>query len=724
MMNTVNAQYVTLEDKQFRLNGEDFYPMAVNYAIDAVYDSAINCYFIAPCHSYDTANTFECTDVACCDSLLQRDFNYIAGMGFNAIRIYGFYPKYKTSDSSFLFMFHKPDLSGHDSIFLEPGTPGDTSMQIVLPLYDQILELANNTVNSITSEEAPLKVIFNLTGNHSSYYEEEVNAYDAYLDVLSAQMDTTDNNEALLAYDLMNEPCYHVTDTKTKEEACDMISTWNNTIKANDKKHLITIGSCGFGDVFSFDPSILKVDFYSLHYYPYWKVAYEDRSYDSIQKLCHDRTVNNLYWMNNNTNRPWIIGEVGQTASINYSIDTGGMDGTLANQAEFALQSLNAVRNCGGSGYSWAGYQDVFFAGAGSSNFHKNFYGVIERGHVPGPWSEKPAVDTFRYWNYTADTCPVCYSSTYDTAKLYYNPYRHPTFDSTSGGYIKYGYVIDQNDDPIKDVYFWSVSWISGKGDRNDENDVTNTNYTFSDINGFYQIIPYDFVDIINDSAYVYRIEASAAGSEAFFTNMWQQTWPTNNATITFDRIDYSYYGNVKNLTLSSGEDSVFSGHYHLKLEDVTIQNNASASFYATNKVHIKPGFTASAGSTTSIFCADTAVVCSDFNWDAEWKSSVILGSNSTTESEIELQFRLDEYTETFHVHPNPTRGIINISLDNPLPETANQVYLFDVFGTVVFQRQMNTKNLQLDLSSYPKGIYLLKLLNENEMHIKKILKQ
>jgi hypothetical protein len=195
----------------------------------------------------------------------------------------------------------------------------------------------------------------------------------------------------------------------------------------------------------------------------------------------------------------------------------------------------------------------------------------------------------------------VCYSSTYDTAKLYYNPYRHPTIDSTSTGYIRKGYVLDLNNNPIKNAYIYAVTWMEGWDSDSDSDDVVSAHYTFSDENGYYQIIPYDFVGISNDSAFVYRIVASATTSEPLFTDMWSQSWPANNSWVTLEKVDYSYYGYVKNITLASGADSTFSGHYLLTVEDVTIQNNASASFYATNKVHIKPGFTAAAGSNTII---------------------------------------------------------------------------------------------------------------------------
>ena len=107
--------------------------------------------------------------------------------------------------------------------------------------------------------------------------------------------------------------------------------------------------------------------------------------------------VNDLYWMNNNSNRPWIVGETGLSASVNYTIDSGNMNGSLQDQANYVKHNLNAVPNCGASGFSWGGYQDVDNNDLGNDAFQSDYIGIIEKFHTPGPWSEKPAVDTFRY---------------------------------------------------------------------------------------------------------------------------------------------------------------------------------------------------------------------------------------------------------------------------------------------------------------------------------------
>lgn len=93
-------------------------------------------------------------------------------------------------------------------------------------------------------------------------------------------------------------------------------------------------------------------------------------------------------------------------------------------------------------------------------------------------------------------------------------------------------------------------------------------------------------------------------------------------------------------------------------------------------------------------------------------------------DGDIEIQFKQKEFSEGFRVHPNPTKGVLNISLNKPQIENGYLLFLMDVFGTTVYQNQFNSNKYQIDLSNYPKGIYLLKISNENETYVKKILKQ
>jgi hypothetical protein len=68
--------------------------------------------------------------------------------------------------------------------------------------------------------------------------------------------------------------------------------------------------------------------------------------------------------------------------------------------------------------------------------------------------------------------------------------------------------------------------------------------------------------------------------------------------------------------------------------------------------------------------------------------------------------------TITWSYYPNPTNGIVNV-----LPNTdIKELYISDLSGKVlqVHENLHNERSIQIDLSAYPTGIYLIRYLDEN----------
>lgn len=65
-------------------------------------------------------------------------------------------------------------------------------------------------------------------------------------------------------------------------------------------------------------------------------------------------------------------------------------------------------------------------------------------------------------------------------------------------------------------------------------------------------------------------------------------------------------------------------------------------------------------------------------------------------------------------LYPNPTNGILNVENQN-----LNKILIFDFSGKKV--KELEPKS-QIDLSDIPKGIYIVKLISDNEVMINKIL--
>ena len=73
-------------------------------------------------------------------------------------------------------------------------------------------------------------------------------------------------------------------------------------------------------------------------------------------------------------------------------------------------------------------------------------------------------------------------------------------------------------------------------------------------------------------------------------------------------------------------------------------------------------------------------------------------------------------------VFPNPVTKTMNVSI--PDIQGMADIRVFDIYGKLVQQRSTSQSNTQLDLSSLPSGMYLVKVMNDSKETSMKIIKQ
>ena len=73
------------------------------------------------------------------------------------------------------------------------------------------------------------------------------------------------------------------------------------------------------------------------------------------------------------------------------------------------------------------------------------------------------------------------------------------------------------------------------------------------------------------------------------------------------------------------------------------------------------------------------------------------------------------DYSEHFIVYPNPTQNIIYVktNTDNTMIES---VQFYDACGKLLKTNVVNSFNTSLDISSLPKGVYVLKVILQNQL--------
>jgi len=73
-----------------------------------------------------------------------------------------------------------------------------------------------------------------------------------------------------------------------------------------------------------------------------------------------------------------------------------------------------------------------------------------------------------------------------------------------------------------------------------------------------------------------------------------------------------------------------------------------------------------------------------------------------------------------FTIYPNPNKGKFIIELTNKTTESTIEIY--DLMGKKVWSKVSSENKLEIDISNQPKGIYLVKVVSENNVIIQKIV--
>ena len=78
----------------------------------------------------------------------------------------------------------------------------------------------------------------------------------------------------------------------------------------------------------------------------------------------------------------------------------------------------------------------------------------------------------------------------------------------------------------------------------------------------------------------------------------------------------------------------------------------------------------------------------------------------------------------TFTVYPNPTNGIVNVELNPAFGSLASEIQLFDIYGRQLQVLTIKDERIQIDLTQYATGIYLVKLVQGDKVvAMKKVVK-
>lgn len=718
----LQAQFVTLEGKQFKLDDEDFYPMVMNFSVALVRNASFqgtipaSAIYMASDASHGPSATFDCDDQVECNARLLADFQKVRQMGFNTVRIVNaFEPKYRdTPELGPDERRYAINVSRHPFLLTTNGVPNHDAGRVFIDLEEDLdgpytlryRELMMDLLD--IAQAADLKVILLAVGRsnknidegrramYPTFDETAVGDYANYLDNLTTALD---GHPALLAYDLFNEPHYFQMEYQgavdessssnllkwKKEDICNFTTQWYETIKQNAPDQLVTLGGLGAGDLEVWDPAVLRLDFYSLHLYPNTDYM---KNWDHAGALAH--YWRELHWFGKICHMPWIIGETGYTANDRNDpqylphVGVGPqyhqwpyMQGTEADQAEFVAFSLEKSRASGASGWSWWMFQEwrwwhVYFDEPYLAfDLQEDAYmGLLHLGDQNADWYDKLAVSVVQ--NYTPAPFPQEPAS---EPPNYFNPYDLPTIPWLTGT------VQNTNGEALQDVdaRIWCKSRLFGNTD--DLFALETFHNAFTDEEGalvFYkepQTPGYVTPEYQN-------LVVVGRGTESSSHGTWNGT-PINEGAM-YPKETHPYLFNGLWASVDINNVSQETQYYHawsdLLVRDVTVLSDlypgtSPVEVAARNSIHVTTSFHAQASSTVHLRTLGTFPDCGADAFksilaEPSPGSSAVSNRAAAGPARLELSFMPNESNHSIRAFPNPFHRKVEVhtsEIDEPV---------------------------------------------------------
>ena len=173
----------------------------------------------------------------------------------------------------------------------------------------------------------------------------------------------------------------------------------------------------------------------------------------------------------------------------------------------------------------------------------------------------------------------------------------------------------------------------------------------------------------------------------------------------------WTYPALSHSVNIKAGSGRIMSGNEIVTNNQIS---NAHITYQSPKSVTLKAGFSYKQAQKAEF----KAIVSNDILSDCK-------NALSATIAEDEI-FDLDysyteannvESTKTITIYPNPTTGDLTIALG----ENVANVTITDVIGNVI-SSQKASGDLFVDMSTYPKGIYLVNVVTENDSYTEKVV--
>jgi bacillolysin len=176
--------------------------------------------------------------------------------------------------------------------------------------------------------------------------------------------------------------------------------------------------------------------------------------------------------------------------------------------------------------------------------------------------------------------------------------------------------------------------------------------------------------------------------------------------------------GSIADETIYIATNNIYAGNY-CSGGITTISSGRTVIFRAGNNIILDPGFQAQPGSTFKanvINCGGGVIKSTNQSQQVNYSETII-------EEDFKQQsFDLSSNSK-YSIYPNPTSGKLTIRSEllnnNPI-----QITIFNISGSVIYNKSFNTIEAIIDLSGNPAGVYILKISDGTEVIIQKLIRE
>lgn len=731
----VQAQVMKLEGRRFMLDGEEFRPRVVNYSMEMVVQSWSNrndpsFWFMAPASEIfnNYAYGFGCSSVTTCKGKMLEHFTWMVEHGFNTVRLV-----HHVSPSIDLI----GDTAQSYEVFLRGNNPSgwfETEFGLEAPAFTDAHSLRYfSLLHEVMSaaEEAGIKVILLcLVGGRNTNCavdQDAVDLYSAYLARLAGELR---EEPALMAYDIWNEPGWSKPDyqmlSHSKAEVCAMTTQWYDTLKAHDPDHLVTLGGADIMELGSWDPAVMKLDFYMPHFYPEFTMV---DGYDVGNII--DRAVAEEYWIGSSCPIPWVIGETSFSANndtvddINYPNRTfldadpahhryPWMDGSEAQQAEYALAVSDATYAYHGSGFGWWAFKDSHGTwiekvnasptdGNTERSYSTCFFGIQHYGQD----MNDPNVGKSMVGALMSHVPPMPTNELPPPPAAYYNWHALP--ETPTAEYE----LLDQNDEPISNALF-EVSWVypfDGSGNGSDQT-LWNRTPTHNDGSVTIWAAP-----TVAGYGPPQRRALAVNGSGCSSAYIDADNWPASGSPISLARDYFPFAKSFDGVFVGINAYADLKARGRVEVTNTTIEGNGvddggAANLHAREWVHVGSEFHAQKGAEIHIYISDT---WPDSCNSAAHRSVLVEQAPSAAQARqrsdpeqagqrLSLQF--EKPPPRLSITPNPFTDQVQVSTD----AEAGIYTILDAQGRLVHRASFSSPVFVLSTATFAPGEYVLRV--------------